>query len=356
MNCYSSSSSVHRPTRGTAQRHIGSECRPRHRRVAQFEIMRQPKPLTDQPARSLLQKAVRRSCPEVVAGTLNHLYRLGDAGWLKQRTGVILSEECWPLLHSWKLPSGRGPNGSLLQRAAIEDVLRRAAATVKYKDAAGLGSLAYAHSERDSSATMSLPPTALSAVEHVSWGIDNPDRFFARCGSRCRDDDCLQVVTRAKLVHRRRGWPWDMAFALAAAYLCATTGLPQPQAVSRRESPCEPTAFARFPFWVALDRHTREGKRALSAVAKRYRVSARKLSWVSFYCETGRSTNVVPSPWWRREAGWRLRKVGLSLQEAEALWETVRQDFAERVDCFARALRKRVQAVDGPVGNQELPL
>lgn len=244
--------------------------------------MRQPKPTTDQPARSLLQKAVRRGYPDMVAGTLDHLYRLGDAGCLRQRAGVIISEECWPLLYGWQLPSGRGRNGSQLQRAAIEGVLRQAAATVKCKDAAGLGSLAYAHSEGDSSATTRLPHAAISAVEHVSWGINNPDRFFARCESRCLDDHCVQVVANAQLVYRRRGWPWDMAFSLAAAYLCATTGLPRLSATPKRESLCGPAATTRFPFWVALDKHTREGKRALSAAARRHSLSPRKLSWASF--------------------------------------------------------------------------
>ena len=339
----------------TALRVAGAAC-PAASRTVPVETMRQPKPTTDQPARSLLQKAVRRSCPDVVAKTLDYLCRLGDLVWLRQRVGVIVSEECWPLLHNWQLPSGRGRNGAQLQRAAIEDVLCQAAATVKYKDAAGLGSLAYAYSERDSSATMHLPPAAVAAVEHVSWGINNTARFLARCESRCSDDHCVQVITNAKLVHRRRGWPWDMAFPLAAAYLCATTGFPRMQAVAVREIPRGPTAFAQFPFWVALDRHTREGKSALSLVARRHRVSVSKLNWVSFYCETGRSANAASSLWWGREAEWRLRKLGTSLEEAEALWEIVRRDFVDSVRCFAATLRERVLTVDASGRSRELPL
>ena len=318
--------------------------------------MRQPKSPTDQSARSLLQKAVRRSCPEVVARTLDYLYRVGDVSWLRQRVGVIVSEECWPLLHGWKLPSARGRNGSSLQRVAIERVLRQAAVTVKCKDAAGLGSLAYAHSEGDSTTTMHLAPDDVSAIEHVSWGISNTDRFFGRCGSRCSDDDCVKVVANAQLVHRKRGWPWDMAFTLAAAYLCATNGLPRLTTIPERANRCGSATFARLPFWVALDKHTAEGKRALSAIAKRHRVSPRKLGWVSFYCETGRSSNAVQSAWWGREADWRLRKVGLSIREAEAIWEAVRQDFSESVDCSATALRTRVLAINPLEGSRELPL
>ena len=318
--------------------------------------MRQPKPTTDQPARSLLQKAVRRSCPDVVAGALNHLYELGDVGWLRQRAGVIISEECWPLLHGWKLPSGRGRGGPLLQRAAIEDVLRQAAATAKCKDAAGLGSLAYAHSEGDADTTMGLTPEAAPAVEHVSWGINNPDRFFARCVSRCEDDQCVQVVANARLTHRRRGWPWDMAFSLAAAYLCATTGLPRLPTLRERESSRGPVATAQFPLWVALDKHTREGKRALASVARRHHLSPRKLGWVSFYCETGRPSDAVRSSWWNREAEWRFRKIGLSIEEAEAIWDTVRQDFVDSVKCSADALRRRVFAANSLTESRELPL
>lgn len=318
--------------------------------------MRQPKAATDQPARSLLQKAVRRSCPDAVAGVLDHLYRLGEANWLRQRVGVIVAEECWPLLCSWQLPSGRGRKGALLQRTAIEDVLCKAAATVKCKDAAGLGSLAYAHSEGDSSVTEGLPPAAVSAVEHVSWGIHNPDRFFARCKSLCGDEQRGQVVAHAQLVHRKRGWPWDMAFPLAAAYLCTTAGLPRLPTIPTCESAHGLVAIARFPLWVALDKHTQEGKVALSTVAKRHGLSPRTLGWVSFYCETGRSANAVPSPWWDREAAWRLRKIGLSVQDADSLWEAVRQDFADSVGCSATALRKRTIAVSSRGGSRELPL
>ena len=318
--------------------------------------MRQPKSTTDQPARSLLQKAVRRSSPDVVARTLDYLYRVGDVNWLRQRVGVIVSEECWPLLHGWELPNARGRNGSGVQRVAIEGVLRQAALTVKRKDAAGLGSLAYAHSEGDSSTTMHLAPDDVSAIEHVSWGISNTDRFFGRCRSRCSDDNCAKVVSNAQLVHRKRGWPWDMAFTLAAAYLCATTGLPRWATIPEREDSRGSATFARFPFWLALDKHTAEGKRALSAIAKCHRLSPRKLGWVSFYCETGRSSNAVQSAWWDREAAWRFRKVGLSTREAEAIWEDVRQDFSESVDCSATALRARVLAFNPFEGSRELPL
>ncbi len=103
-------------------------------------------PDTHQDYRSLLQKAVRRSDDTLVAKVVDCLYEVSDAAWLKRRTGVIVAEECWPLMAKWELPKKLET-----QQVAIKDILSQVALSKKFKDAAGLGSLAYALSEGDDS-------------------------------------------------------------------------------------------------------------------------------------------------------------------------------------------------------------
>ncbi len=102
-------------------------------------MIKKPNPDTDQRRRSLLQKAVRRGYASLARNVALSLEQLGDTEWLKQRTGVIAFEECWPmgatLIYPMKLPD------------AIF-FLAEMARAVKAKDAAGLGSLACLHREK----------------------------------------------------------------------------------------------------------------------------------------------------------------------------------------------------------------
>jgi hypothetical protein len=66
--------------------------------------MHKANPNTHQDCRSLLQKAVRRGESDLVVKVVDHLYEIGDIRWLKQRVGVIIAEECWPLMGKWELP------------------------------------------------------------------------------------------------------------------------------------------------------------------------------------------------------------------------------------------------------------
>ena len=59
--------------------------------------MRRPNADTHQLCRSLLQKAVRRGCKDLVEATTRHLAEIGDYDWVRKRAAVITYEECWPL-------------------------------------------------------------------------------------------------------------------------------------------------------------------------------------------------------------------------------------------------------------------
>lgn len=276
--------------------------------------MRKANPNTHQDCRSLLQKAVRRGESDLVVKVVDHLYEIGDINWLKQRVGVIIAEECWPLMGEWELPQKRD-----MQQAASQEILSQTARYMKFKDAAGLGSLAYALSEGDNSVLNSSDEDTY--IKHICAAIKNKDNYWKWILSECSCDITRNFVERSSVAHRKGGWPWDKAFIQAAAYLVVMEGLPKLEYGIKEES--------KFPFWVALDRHTPQGKAVISKLAKETGFPWRQLNWVSFYCESGIVYNQVPSRWWDREVEWRLSKVGLSLDEAKSMWTNARPIFVE---------------------------
>ena len=289
--------------------------------------MRKANPNTHQDCRSLLQKAVRRGNHTLVAKVVDHLYEIDDIKWLKQRVGVIIVEECWPLIGELELP--KEPEE---QQAAIRDVLSQAAMCAKFKDATGLGSLAYALSEGDDSVLTSSDEDA--DIKHVSAAIQREKEYWGWIVSQCSSDSTNRLVKRASVAYRKGGWPWDKAFIQAAAYLAVTDGLPELKVGSKTQS--------EFPFWVALDKHTPQGKTALSKAAKETGFPWRQLNWVSFYCESGLVDNLIPSRWWDREVKWRLGKVGLSLDEAASMWAKARPVFMELLEGESKRLEQHI--------------
>ena len=276
--------------------------------------MHKANPNTHQTCRSLLQKAVRRGNPVLVTKVVNHLYEIGDIRWLRQRIGVMIAEECWPLMVEWTLPKKQR------EQVAMTEILSKLANSVKFKDAAGLGSLAYALSEGDRSVLTGCGED--DTIRRVCEAIKEANTYWKWAASQCSNTREAKLVEHAEKFYRRGGWPWDRAFIQAAAYLAIMEGLPKLYTV--------PSSKVKFPFWIALDKHTPQGKAVLHKIAKETRFSWRQLNWISFYCESGRVTKKhEPSRWWNREVEWRLHKVGLSFDAAEAIWAKARPIFAE---------------------------
>ena len=298
--------------------------------------MRKANPNTHQDCRSLLQKAVRRGNHTLVAKVVDHLYEIDDIKWLKQRVGVIIVEECWPLIGEWELPKRIEE-----QHAAIRDVLSRAATCSKFKDATGLGSLAYALSEGDDSVLTGSNEDA--DIKHVSAAIKREKEYWEWIVSQCSSASTNRLVKRASDAYRKGGWPWDRAFIQAAAYLAVIEGLPKLPAGSKNE--------LEFPFWVALDKHTPQGKVALSKAAKETGFPWRQLNWVSFYCESGLVHNLNPSRWWDREVKWRLGKIGLSLDEAKSMWTKARPIFMELLRDESKQLEQHIDIKSNQTNN-----
>lgn len=287
--------------------------------------MRPPNPNTHHACRSLLQKAVRRGNASIASKVADHLWDVGDAAWLKRRVAVIFFEECWPL--AAELDTGT-------DRAGLCAALARAARSVKFKDAAGLGSLSYALSQGDRTVLKGAPDDR--HINVIREAINRPDDFWKWAGGACTSEAQSKLVSAARTFYRRGGWPWDRAFMQAAAYLSVTHDLPDvPQAKEGGEP--------ELPLWVALDKHTPHGKAVLRDVSKITGVPWTHVIWTSFYFESALTNAAAPSPWWLREVEWRIGKLGLSPDAARNIWSKLQGHVSESLANQAEELRSHLE-------------
>lgn len=286
-------------------------------------FLKTPKPSTDQRVRSLLQKAARRGYSDVVELALSRLERSGDRTWLRSRTVVITFEECWPLAAA--LSVTREPSS---KREALLRVCRAS----KQKDAAGLGALAHAYQEGDQSMLDCVPDRHI--VKLASEALSRPKAFFSWVLGQSRGQASTSAILAAQRYLSAATWQWDKACILAGALLSTLGDMP---AINPGEVPS-----GEFPYWVALDKHTPEGKAVLHQVAKEMNMSYRSLIWASFYCESASVNRLLASPWWDAEKTWRLRRAGLTLEAAEELWSRARPRVTERLEAGAAALKEFV--------------
>lgn len=270
--------------------------------------------------RSLLQKAVRRGDSELVVDAVSCLQQIGDSQWLIKRTAVIIFEECWPL-------------GVLLSRKNNPvSLLLRVARTVKMKDAAGLGTLALALSKGDESVLVGSNEDHHIIV--MSEAIKRPDDFWNWVFNSCELEKSKRIVESAFFFYEKGGWPWDRAFMQASAYLAVTQGTVENLPLSGQHM--------TLPLWVALDKHTPQGKKVLCETAQQIQISNYQLFWISFYLESARTDELGKSFWWNKEIGWRLDKIGLSYQISKEIWEKAQPILIKKLKPYTQTLRENL--------------
>jgi len=289
---------------------------------------------SDPALRSLLQKAVRRGYVSTVRDTVARLAEMGDSAWLRSRAAVIAFEECWPAMGMVSL---NGQHDPLMMLLAVTQ-------SVKQKDAAGLGSLAYAYSEGDASASTGAPDSR--AVRIVSAAYARPVEFFDWAQRRCESPEQTAVVEMARKNLSLASWPWDKSCILAGAYLAITSGVP-------RVKKAEIIGDSEFPYWVAIDKHTPQGKAAMRKVATNSGLPVMQVQWASFYFESALTNALEPSAWWETEQVWRLHQIGLTASTAEAIWADVAGEVQRAVTQGTEALRNTI-AHGGPIAQTTL--
>jgi hypothetical protein len=282
---------------------------------------------TDPRLRSLLQKAVRRGVASVVERVAVRLDAIGDTTWLRSRAIVITFEESWPLARGMSVDR---------HFASKLGVLLKATESVKQKDAAGLGALAHAYREGDTSMLARVPDQR--ALRIVAEALERPKEFFDWIHGEARSQPSGDIVDSARRYLPAATWDWDKACILAGALLATTADY---SSFSLVEAPRTEEAF---PYWVALDKHTDEGKAAIKSVAKEVKTTYRELIWVSFYCESAQVNKLAPSPWFEAERSWRLGRVGMSWDSASELWARARPLIRARLEEQALALKVLVES------------
>lgn len=274
--------------------------------------------------RSLLQKAVRRGNIDLVFTTSAILESLSsrEKHWFRNRTAIIAFEECWPL--GTDLVFNRKFHSKV---AALVKVT----GSTKAKDATGLGFLAYALHEGDRSVLSGSDQDR--HIRIVSKAVRRPDEFWnwvEQAGIGDRDKGLVENAYRFRQV----GLPRDRAVIQAAAYLAAVGGIPPVR-------PAAPQPHA-FPYWVALDMHTPQGRRVLNDVARDLHIPLKQLEWTLFYFEGAQTNASIESVWWERSCAWYFDKIGLPMEEAHLIWEPAKVQVVEELTEESRQLHREL--------------
>ena len=271
--------------------------------------------------RSLLQKAVRRGNIDLVFTTSAFLESLGskDKNWYRTRTAIITFEECWPLATELVFKK------KFHSKVAT---LIRVTRAVKARDATGLGYLAYALARGDTSVLDDSPDD--KAIKIVANAIQRPDDFWQWIAWQNISDSQKVLIDNATRF-KNTGLPHDKAVIQAAAYLTVTGDL-----IPVKEGPL---ADPKFPYWVALDNHTVEGRRALKDIARDLHISLPQLEWTFFYFEGAVTNEEHFSKWWDRFCQWYFKKIDLSAEEAHLLWGPAKVQVMEALAQEGRRLQ-----------------
>lgn len=285
--------------------------------------------------RSLLQKAVRRGNVELVytVSALIQGLSFRAKNWVRNRTAIITFEECWPLGQDLIF------NRQFHSKVAV---LIKAARSIKNRDAAGLGYLAYKLYEGDTSMLSGTQDDR--HIKIVANAIRRPDDFWNWLQQNQTEIKGRPVCDNA-IKFKNIGRPIDRAVISAAAYL-SIYNLP---VVTAADSPVG--TEKPFPFWVALDMHTPQGKRVLKDVARDLHINLRQLEWSLFYFEGSVANDSTPSPWWERNCHWQFQKLALPQEEAHLLWGPAKPQVIEALAEDSHLLHREIYA--WKLANQE---
>jgi len=274
--------------------------------------------------RSLLQKAVRRGNVDLVFTLSARLESLGqkERNWFASRTAIITFEECWPLGAALVF------NKKFHSKVAA---LIKVAKSFKARDATGLGYLACALFEGDRSVLDDAADDR--PIKILAQALERPEDFWQWTDAQSTTGDQRSLIKNAGRF-RNSGSAQDRSVLQAAAYLAVTEALPEIQPLA----PADQT----FPYWIAFDRHTREGRRALRDVARDLHIPLPQLEWACFYFEGSKTNADICSKWWERHCRWHFRKIGLPAEEAHLLWEPAKPQVMEALAEERRNLRNEL--------------
>jgi len=201
----------------------------------------------------------------------------------------------------------------------------------KLRDAAGLGYLASALIEGDTAVLNGT--TDDKHVKIIADAIKRPDAFWQWIAARKKSNEQKALIDNA-MRYKQEGLLRDRAVIQAAAYL----------AVIEKPSPLYRPALPdkAFPYWVAFDKHTPEGRLVLRDVSRDLHIPQPQLEWTCFYFEGAKTNGEIPSKWWTRNCKHHFKKVGLAIEEAHLLWEPAKPQMIEALNGYSRRLHREL--------------
>lgn len=274
--------------------------------------------------RSLLQKAVRRGNVDLVftASAILESIAATPQNWYLNQTAIITFEECWPL--GTELIFNKKFHSKV---AALIRVTRAA----KARDATGLGYLAYALSQGDSSVLDDSVDD--KTIKIVASAIRRPDDFWQWVSWQKTSAAAKLLIDNAARF-KKAGQPHDQAVIQAAVYLTVTG---QPGEIESGH-PLD----QKFPYWLVFDNHTPEGQRVLRDIARDLHISLPQLEWTYFYFECASANAEIFSKWWDRYCRWHFKKIELPANEAHLLWDPVKVQVMEGLRAESRQLKNEL--------------
>jgi len=280
-----------------------------------------PSPNSD--LRSLLQKAIRRGQIELARSIVHRLVELNDRDWLRRRAFVFVFEEAWDTAHIFAedLVSGR-----------YSQVIEGLCDARKDRSAASLGAMAYAFSQGDQTVLSFAPDSDL--LRNLAEGLTDAQGFWT---TQCNELPAWRSLAASQVVRtgiRLGNWPWDKAAMLASLLLVPCGNGSEIQSQATR---------IELPLWVALDRHTLQGKKAISEVASQVNLSETQVGWLAFIFEGARASNSRQSVWWDAEVTWRLSSLGLTREKASTHWQKLELILPKFLDTATESLNDRLK-------------
>jgi len=276
---------------------------------------------------SLIQKAVRRGNVELVEKVFKYLIDIkGQRHWLKNRLAVIGYEECWPYANTINFNCS---DYELLQQ------YKAFACKVKNKDCDGLAYLANKLNEWEKKA---LRGDAIQreGIQRVADAMKDDTKFWKWIEQQSLYSKHQQRIEAARQA-MKRSWD-DRAIMFAAAYLSITYPIPPVLEI-------EPNNNPNFPFWVAIDKHTSEGKQIIRTACEKIDLPSKRGEFLTFYFAGALCNKVQDMPFFKLMKEYKVERMGYTQDEVKAFWLKLRPQIIQMSKDDVDLMVKRINTV-----------
>jgi len=273
--------------------------------------------------RSLLQKAVRRGNENLVEKVVNYLTIIGDQTWLRNRLVIMVYEECWMYANALRLDTN------------IMEQYKSLAKAVKNKNAAGLASLAFKHTENAKGLLINDEETN-NSIRSVALGIELQDKFWELIKLESGYNDNRRSVEIAQQHIKRASFPEEKAMFLAAAYLAVNFPVSGIQMI-------EPNNDPNFPYWIAIDKHTGRGREIYIEACREINLDSFAGMQFGFYMEGSRCNQMQLSPFWEQMKTWQFKILGFTLEQAAEKWEKLKPLVIKKTKSTVESMIQRIE-------------